>query len=81
VWKGLGLTLAGLMRKAPVGAALRRNDTGEMRVAAKKPHTVVVSGLPTELALFAYGRGPVADVRFDGEPEDVTRLESAHFGF
>jgi uncharacterized protein (TIGR03085 family) len=81
VWKGLGLTLAGLMRKAPVGVTLRRSDTGEAKLAAKKPHPVVVSGLPSELALFAYGRGAVAAVTFDGADEDVSRLASARLGF
>jgi uncharacterized protein (TIGR03085 family) len=81
LWKGLGFTLGGLMRKAPVGAALRRSDTGQMRLGAKKPGTVIVEGLPTELALFANGRGAVADVTFDGVPDDVAALRAAHFGF
>ena len=81
LWSGLGFMVRGLMRKAPVGVALKRRDTGELRVAAKKARTVVMVGLPTELALFAYGRGSVADVELDGDPEDVAVLQSAHFGF
>lgn len=81
VWRGLSVALPGLMRKAPVGAALRRSDTGELKVASKKPKAVVVAGLPTELALFAFGRGSVADVSLDGNPADVESLTSAHFGF
>jgi uncharacterized protein (TIGR03085 family) len=81
IWKGLGFTLWGLLHKAPVGAAVRRSDTGEMRLGAKKPGTVVVAGLPTELALFVNGRGAVADVTFDGDPADVSALQSARLGF
>lgn len=81
LWAGLGIAVRALMRKAPVGAALKRKDTGELRVASKKARTVVVAGLPSELALFAYGRGQVADVSFDGEPADVAVLTSARFGF
>jgi uncharacterized protein (TIGR03085 family) len=81
IWKALGLTLGGLMRKAPVGAAIRRSDTGEMRMAAKKPGTVVVVGPPTELAMFVNGRGNVADVTLDGAPDDIVALQAAHFGF
>jgi uncharacterized protein (TIGR03085 family) len=81
VWSALSLALPGLMRKAPVGVALRRSDTGELKVASKKPKAVVVAGLPAELALFAFGRGSVADVSLDGNPADVKTLASAHFGF
>jgi uncharacterized protein (TIGR03085 family) len=81
IWKAMGLLLGGLMRKAPVGAALRRSDTGEMRLAAKKPGTVVVVGPPSELAMFVNGRGAVADVTLEGAPDDISALQSAHFGF
>lgn len=81
LWTGLGFTVRALMRKAPVGAALRRSDTGELRVATKKARTVVVTGLPSELALFAYGRGAVADVELVGDQADVAALTSARFGF
>lgn len=53
LWSSLGFTVRGLMRKAPVGAALKHSDTGELRVASKKGRTVVVVGPPSELALFA----------------------------
>ena len=39
---------------------------------------MVVVGLPSEIALFAYGRGAVADVTLDGEPADVAALRSMH---
>ena len=81
VWSGFGIALRGLMRKAPVGVALRRGDTGQLKVGSKKPRAVVVAGPPVELILFAFGRGAVADVAFDGAPADVATLEAAHFGF
>jgi uncharacterized protein (TIGR03085 family) len=81
LWKGLGFTLSALLRKSPVGAAVRRQDTGEMRIGAKKPGTVVVVGLPSELALFVNGRGSVAEVSLEGEPENVAALSDARLGF
>ena len=81
VWCGFGIALRGLMRKAPVGVALRRNDTGQLRVGSNKPRAVVVAGPPVELILFAFGRGAGANVTFDGASADVASLESAHFGF
>jgi len=80
LWQGLTVAARGLMRKAPVGAALRRSDTGQLAVGSKKARTVIVAGPVSELALFAFGRGSVADVSFDGAPEDVAALRSARFG-
>lgn len=81
LWQGLTIAARGLMRKAPVGAALRRSDTGQLAVGSKKARTVVVTGSVPELALFAFGRGAVADVELDGDSDDVTALRSARFGF
>lgn len=81
LWQGLTIAARGLMRKAPVGAALRRSDTGQLAVGSKKARTVVVTGSVPELALFAFGRGAVADVELDGDSDDVRALRSARFGF
>jgi uncharacterized protein (TIGR03085 family) len=80
LWGGVGFMSRRLFRKAPVGVALKRTDTGELKVAAKKTRTVVVEGLPSELALFGYGRGSVASVEMTGEPADVAALRAARFG-
>ncbi len=79
LWGGLGFMGRRLLRKAPVGVGLKRSDNGELRVVAKKPRSVVVVGLPSEIALFAFGRGAVAEVDLDGEPDDVETLRSARF--
>lgn len=56
-----------LARRAPVGVELVRSDTAETaRISAGEP-AVVVRGLPGELALYAYGRGAVADVEVSGD--------------
>lgn len=80
LWKGLTFAARALMRKAPVGAALRRTDTGQLTVGSKKPRGVIVTGTVPELALFAFGRGSAADVELDGSPEDVAALRAARFG-
>lgn len=80
LWQGLTFAARGLMRKAPVGAALRRNDTGQLAVGSKKARTVIVAGPVPELALFAFGRGAVAEVDLDGSPEDVSALRATRFG-
>lgn len=80
LWQGITLAARALMRKAPVGAALRRTDTGQLAVGSKKPRTVIVTGSVPELALFAFGRGRVADVELDGAAEDSAALRATRFG-
>ena len=61
-----------LLRHQPVGIVLERADTGERSVAVKKDRPAIIKALPSELALYAYGRRAVAQVDLDG-PEDVVR--------
>lgn len=70
-----------LLRKSPVGVGLQRTDTGDRTFAVKKLDTVMVTGLPSEIALFTSGRTTVAQVDLNGEPEHAERLRSARLGF
>jgi uncharacterized protein (TIGR03085 family) len=79
IWKSLGLLSKALIRKAPMGVALRRSDTGALRVASRGDRTVVIEGLPSELTLFCFGRGQVAEVSFDGREADVEALQNVEF--
>ena len=42
---------------------------------------VVVTGRPSELVLFFFGRTELREVTFDGPPEAITRLQEADRGF
>lgn len=42
--------------------------------------TVVLRGEPSELVLYGFGRGSVAQVEVDGEPDAVAALGEASFG-
>jgi len=77
LWSGVVFLGWHLLRKSPVGVGLRRSDNGELRVVAKKPRAVVVAGLPSEIALFVYGRADVAKVALEGAPDDVAALRAA----
>jgi len=85
------LPLARLMlRRAPVGVELVRAEpasgaanarsqsgNGRVRITVKAQTPVVtVTGLPTELTLWAMGRTSVADVQFDGSESDVAALRA-----
>ena len=48
-------------------------------MARKGDDPVVVTGLPSELCLYVYGRPGVADYELDGDPDSVERLRSKRF--
>lgn len=80
IWRRLRPTVRLMLRKAPVGVELRRTDTGERLFAVKKLDTVVVAGLPSEIALFVSGRTEVSQAELDGDPAHIERLRATRMG-
>ncbi len=82
IWARLRILAKLSMRRSPVPVALQRSDKdGEPpSTASKGPDPVVVRGLPSELALYAYGRGQVASYELDGGDAAVEKLRASHFG-
>lgn len=64
-------------RRAGVPMVVRRSDTGDSLVLRKGEQPVVITGLPSELALFLAGRQQVVGLTFDGPSEAVSRLQAA----
>lgn len=80
VWNLVRVMAKLLLRKArPVGVVLR-TPAGQEAEVVKGEHLVTVTGAPVELILWAYGRGDVAEVDFDGAPEAVAALRATSFG-
>jgi uncharacterized protein (TIGR03085 family) len=85
LWNRLGLAKL-LLRKAPVGVELVREDAepgGDRRVrrtARARTPVVTVTGTPAELTLWVTGRTGVARVRLDGSDADVAALEASSWG-
>ncbi|MGA4842562.1 TIGR03085 family metal-binding protein [Streptomyces sp. G45] len=73
LWSRLERMARVLGRKAPVGLVLRRPD-GQTAVAHRGAPVVTVTGEPSELLMFAFGRQEVADVALDGDKEAVAKL-------
>jgi hypothetical protein len=63
-------------RGTPTGLVLRRPD-GQTAVAHRGTPVVTVTGEPSELLLFSYGRQNAADVQLDGEKDAVAKLHDA----
>jgi uncharacterized protein (TIGR03085 family) len=82
VWRRLPWSVRLTMRDVRLGVALQAPGYGEVRTGRARRHGVAVTvrGAPVELALFAFGRQDVADVEYDGRPEDVDALRSARMG-
>ncbi len=87
LWHRLGMARF-LLRKAPVGVELARDDKPEsgpggrggsrVRITAKaRTPVVTVTGTPAELTMWALGRTAAARVRLDGSEADLKALTAA----
>jgi uncharacterized protein (TIGR03085 family) len=81
LWKTVRLASKSMNRKSPSGLVLRLPD-GTTSVAKRPTElgSVAVTGQPSELVLFCFGRQQVADVELDGEAEAMEQLRNASFG-
>jgi len=82
LWGRLGMARF-VLRKAPVGVELVRDDTtgpGRVRITAKaRTPVVTVTGAPGELALWTAGRRDAAQVRLDGTEAAVRTLNGTRW--
>ncbi|MFF9620848.1 TIGR03085 family metal-binding protein [Streptomyces griseosporeus] len=76
LWSRLERTARLMGRGAPTGLVLRRPN-GQTAVAHRGTPVVTVTGEPSELLLFLYGRQNAAKVDLDGEEEAITKLHEA----
>lgn len=76
LWSRLERTARLMGRGAPTGLVLRRPN-GQTAVAHRGTPVVTVTGEPSELLLFLYGRQSAAKVDLDGEEEAITKLHEA----
>lgn len=80
LWSQLRLAGRGLVRRAGVPVEVRRSDTGETAVLRRGSDPVVVTGLPSEIALLLFGRDRAHGLTFDGPEDRVARLRGADLG-
>ncbi|KUN19230.1 hypothetical protein AQJ23_38500 [Streptomyces antibioticus] len=73
LWSRLERTARLMGRSAPTGLVLRRPD-GQTAVAHRGTPVVTVTGEPSELLLFLYGRKSAAKVDLDGEKDAIAKL-------
>jgi uncharacterized protein (TIGR03085 family) len=80
LWAMIRTAGKGLTRKAPVGVTIRNATTGSTRVLKSGTPQVVVSGRPSEVALFVFGRKEQAHVELSGDDGAVDRLSGTSLG-
>lgn len=80
LWSRLERTARLVGRGIPTGLVLRRPD-GQTAVAHRGTPVVTVTGEPSELLMFMYGRQNAADVELDGDKNAIAKLhETKHLG-
>jgi uncharacterized protein (TIGR03085 family) len=83
LWSLVRTAGKGLVRGAPVGVTIENLTTGsraDLKKGATPADVVTVRGLPSEVALFVFGRRDHADVELLGEPGAVARLRATSLG-
>jgi uncharacterized protein (TIGR03085 family) len=73
LWSRLERSARLMGRGAPTGLVLRRPN-GQTAVAHRGTPVVTVTGEPSELLLFLYGRQSAAHVELDGDKDAIARL-------
>ncbi|MET9733614.1 TIGR03085 family metal-binding protein [Streptomyces sp. NPDC006458] len=75
LWSRLERTARLMGRGAATGLVLRRPD-GQTAVAHRGTPVVTVTGEPSELLLYLYGRQAAATVALDGDPDAIAKLQA-----
>ncbi|MEU3250485.1 TIGR03085 family metal-binding protein [Streptomyces sp. NPDC006997] len=76
LWSRLERSARLMGRGAPTGLVLRRPD-GQTAVAHRGAPVVTVTGQPSELVLFLYGRQSAAKVELDGDENAIAKLHGS----
>jgi uncharacterized protein (TIGR03085 family) len=79
LWQRLRLGARVLARRSPTGLVVHRSGNGEVRAKSGEP-VVTVTGPPSELVLFIYGRQAHARVEIDGPDDATAQVRTARLG-
>ena len=82
LWKLLPGSAKLATRKTGVPIVVRRSDRPDTEATVRKgDDPVVVTGRPSELVLFFFGRSELHEVTFEGPPTAITLLRESERGF
>jgi uncharacterized protein (TIGR03085 family) len=80
LWTAIKVGGRGLVRPASVPVTIRRSDGGATAVLRGGPDPVVVTGLPSEIVLFLFGRHETRGLSLSGPDASVAALTSSDLG-
>ncbi len=80
IWRAVRHAGRVMVTSADVGVVAERSDTGERVTLKKGRREVTVRGLPSEVALYVYGRKDHSHVDLLGDDADVASLGEAPLG-
>jgi uncharacterized protein (TIGR03085 family) len=80
IWSMVGTPGRMLTRRSPVGVRIENATTGSTKVLNKATPSVTVKGLPSEVALYLFGRQDQARVELVGDQDTVARLSGTSLG-
>jgi uncharacterized protein (TIGR03085 family) len=80
LWSKIRLFGRGLVRPARVPVRIRRSDTGADVTLRRGSEPAVLTGMPSEIVLFLYGRDQHRGLEFTGPSEHIERLRGAGLG-
>lgn len=80
LWRVARVSGKALVRPAGVPVVIRRTDTGAHTNLRAGSDPVAISGLPSEIVLFLYGRRETYGLTFEGPDERVAKLRDASLG-
>jgi uncharacterized protein (TIGR03085 family) len=80
LWRAVRGGARGLLRKIDHGITATRTDTGASAVLRAGQPSVTLIGLPSEIALFVYGRQAQSHVAIEGDPALVEKLKGSTLG-
>jgi len=80
LWSMIRIAGRGLVRPARVPVRIRRTDTGAEATLRRGSDPAVLSGMPSEIVMFLYGRDQHRGLEFTGPDEHIARLRSAGLG-
>ncbi len=81
IWTAIRIGGRALVRPAGVPVRIRRADTGTEVTLRGGDDPVVITGSPTEVTLFLFGRRQLRDLTFEGPDDRITALRGADLGF
>ena len=80
LWTAIKVAGRGLVRPAGVPVTIRRADGGASATLRGGADPVVLTGLPSEIVLFLFGRRQTRGLSLTGPVEAIAALESADLG-